>query len=105
MSDPQFKERYDVNSCTFIGRLGEDPEARYLEDGTSVCNFSIAVQKGKVAMWVRCVAWKKLGDICGEYLKKGTKVYVCGRMDNRKYDKDGVSMISTEIVLREMQML
>jgi single-strand DNA-binding protein len=98
----------DLNSCTFIGNLGSDPESRQVGD-TSVTNFSIAVgwkTKNKEGTeWVRCGAWGKLGEICQQYLKKGSKVYIQGAMQTREYEKDGSKRYSTEIRVDNMQML
>lgn len=106
----------DLNQCNFIGRLGRDPETRYMPDGTACTNFSIAIgsswtdkasgEKKEHVEWVRCTAWRKLGEICGEYLKKGSQVYVEGSIQTRKWqDKDGQDKYTTEIVGRQMQML
>lgn len=100
----------DLNLCNFIGRLGRDPETRYLPDGSAVCNFSIAVgwkSKDKEgAEWVRLSAFGKLAEICGEHLKKGSQVYVAGRLQTRKWkDKDGADKYTTEIMCDRMQML
>ena len=103
------------NHCSFIGRLGRDPETRYTQSGDAVCNFSVAVDesyKGKDGQkvdkteWVNCVAWRKLGEICGQYLTKGSLVAVSGKMQTRKWqDKDGNDRYTTEILLDEMRML
>jgi single-strand DNA-binding protein len=100
----------DLNLCQFIGRLGRDPETRYLPNGDPVCNFSVAVgwkSKDKEGTeWVRVSAFGKLAEICGQYLKKGSQVYVNGRMQTRKWvDKDGVEKYTTEIAADRMQML
>lgn len=100
----------DLNRCEFIGRLGRDPETRYMPNGDAVCNFSIAVgwkSKDKEGTeWVRVNAFKQLAEICGKYLTKGSQVYVSGRMATRKWtDKDGQERYSTEINLDQMQML
>jgi single-strand DNA-binding protein len=105
----------DLNLCQFIGRLGRDPEVRYLPNGDAVCNFSIAVgqqwkdksgDKKEQTEWVRCNAFAKLAEICGQYLKKGKQVYVSGQMNTRKWtDKDGVEKYTTEIRVNQMQML
>lgn len=106
----------DINQCNFIGRLGRDPETRYMPNGDACTNFSIAVgsswtdkasgDKKEDVEWVRCVAWRKLGEICGEYLKKGSQVFVSGRMKTRKWqDKSGQDRYTTEIILEQMQML
>lgn len=100
----------DLNQCNFIGRLGADPESRYLSSGDAVCNFRIAVGwKGKEkegAEWVPCTAYGKLAEICGEYLRKGSQVFVSGRFVTRKWqDKDGNDRYTSEINLDRMQML
>jgi single-strand DNA-binding protein len=105
----------DLNHCSFIGRLGRDPETRYLPNGDAVTNFSIAVgeswknkETGEInesVEWVRVTAWRKLGEICGEYLKKGAQVYVSGKMKTREWEKDGVKRYTTEVVIDKMQML
>ena len=103
------------NHCSFIGRLGRDPETRYTQAGDAVCNFSVAVDesyKGKDGQkvdkteWVNCVAWRKLGEICGQYLTKGSLVAVSGKMQTRKWqDSSGQDRYTTEILLDEMRML
>lgn len=103
------------NHCSFIGRLGRDPETRYTQAGDAVCNFSVAVDesyKGKDGQkvdkteWINCVAWRKLGEICGQYLTKGSLVAVSGKMQTRKWqDSNGQDRYTTEILLDEMRML
>ncbi len=100
----------DLNLCQVIGRLGRDPEVRYLPSGEAVCNLSIGVgwkTKDKDGVeWVRCSAFGKLAEICGKYLVKGKQVYVSGVMSTREWsDKDGARKFSTEIRLNQMQML
>lgn len=106
----------DLNLCQFIGRLGNDPEMRYMPNGDAVANISIAVGskwKDKTSgelkestEWVRCTAFRQLAEIIGKYLKKGSKVYVSGKMRTRKYQaQDGSDRYATEIVLDNMQML
>lgn len=105
----------DLNQCQFIGRLGKDAEARYMADGKCVSSFSIAVgsqwknksgDKQESTEWVNCTAFDKLGEICAEYLKKGSQVFVSGKMKTEKYtDKAGVEKYSTKIIINEMQML
>lgn len=105
-----------LNSCSFIGRLGNDPEIKYLQDGTAVASISIGCsekwtdkasgQKKEKTEWIRCSAFGKLAEIIGEYLRKGALVYVSGKMQTRKYqDQSGQDRYSTEIVLSEMKML
>jgi single-strand DNA-binding protein len=100
----------DLNQCNFIGRLGEDPQVRYMPDGSAVANMTIACgwkSKDKEgAEWVKLVVYQKLAEICGEYLRKGSKVFVSGKFKTRKWtDQQGVERYTTEIVVNEMQML
>ena len=77
-----------LNSWTFAGRLGRDPESRSAGSGT-VCNFSVAVDQKKrdaPPIWVRVAAWGKLGEVCQQYLSKGRKVSVCGEVATREYN-------------------
>ena len=89
---------------------------RYMPNGDACANFSIAVgetwkektsgEKKESTEWIRCTAWRQLGEICGEYLKKGSQVYISGKMKTRKWtDKAGVEKYTTEILLERMQML
>jgi single-strand DNA-binding protein len=102
------------NHITLIGRLTKDPEIRYVQSGTAVCSFSIAVNRktkaGDEAMFVDCVAWnagaRNLADVCNNYLHKGMQVLVDGRLAIREYTtKDGEKRKATEVVLNDMQML
>lgn len=100
----------DLNRCEFIGRLGKDPEVRYAPSGDAICNFSIAVgwksKEKEGAEWVRATAFGKLAEVCGQYLKKGSQVYISGRFTTRKWkNKEGVDQYSTEINVDQMQML
>lgn len=100
----------DLNQCSFIGRLGADPETRFLPSGDGVTNFRIAsgwkTKDKEGTEWVSIVAFGKLADICQQYLKKGSQVFVQGRMQTRKWqDKEGNDRYSTEIVADRMQML
>ena len=100
----------DLNRCEFIGRLGKPPEIRYTASGDAIANFSIAVgwkTKDKEGTeWVRVTAFGKLAGIIGEYLNKGSQVYIAGRMTTRKWqNKDGVDQYTTEVVADQMQML
>ena len=103
-----------LNQCTFTGRLGADPESRYTPGGDCVASFSLAVgsqwkdksgEKQESTEWINVVAWRGLGEICAEYLKKGTQVLIVGRMKTEKYEKDGVTKYSTKIIAEKMQML
>ncbi len=104
-----------VNKVILIGNLGADPEVRYSQTGTAVANFRIATtetwkkqdgSKEEQTEWHKIVAFARLGEICGEYLSKGSKVYIEGRLQTRKWeDRDGNARYTTEIVAREMKML
>ena len=99
----------DLNQCNFIGRLGADPETRYAASGDPVCSFRIAVgwktKEKEGAEWVSITAFGKLAEICGQYLTKGSQVFVSGRMRTDEYEKDGIKRYSTKIVADRMQML
>lgn len=105
-----------LNLCSFIGNLGKDVEMRSMPNGKQVANFSVAVADSYTSKatgetvdqteWVRCVAFDKLAEICGQYLHKGSKVYAQGRMKTCKWqDQSGQDRYATEIVLENMQML
>lgn len=100
----------DLNQCNFIGHLGKDPEVRYSSAGNAIANFSIAcgwkTKEKEGTEWVSITAFGKLGEICGQYLKKGSQVYVSGRFTTEKYtDKQGIEKYSTKIIAEQMQML
>ncbi|GIW55353.1 MAG: single-stranded DNA-binding protein [Nitrospiraceae bacterium] len=104
-----------VNKVILIGNLGRDPEVRYLPDGSPVASFSLATnetwrdksgEKQERTEWHRCQAWGRLAEIAGEYLKKGSQVYVEGSLRTRKWqDKSGQDRYTTEIVVERLQML
>ena len=104
-----------VNKVILIGNLGRDPETRYMPDGGAVTNISIATtdtwkdkagEKQEKTEWHRVAFFGKLAEIAGEYLKKGSQVYVEGRLQTRKWqDKDGADKYTTEIIADRMQML
>jgi len=104
-----------INKVILIGNLGKDPELRYTSSGVAVASFTLATNEswkdpeGNVqerTQWHNIVAWRKLAEICGEYLKKGSKIYLEGKLQYRNYDdKNGVKRYVTEIVLDEMLML
>ena len=105
-----------INKVILIGNLGADPEVRYTQNSTAIANLSIATsetwkdkQTGEPreqTEWHRCVAYRRLAEIAGEYLKKGSKVYVEGRLQTRKWQgQDGVERYTTEIVINDLQML
>jgi single-strand DNA-binding protein len=104
-----------VNKVIIIGNLGRDPETRYMPDGGAITNISVATtetwkdkagEKQEKTEWHRVAFFGKLAEIAGEYLKKGSQVYVEGRLQTRKWqDKDGADKYTTEIVANAMQML
>ncbi len=104
-----------INKVILVGNLGADPEVRYTPQGTAVANFNLATNESyknrdgelvEKTEWHRIVAWDRLAEICGEYLKKGSQVYIEGSLQTRSYeDKDGVTKYTTEIKAREMQIL
>ena len=104
-----------LNICMFIGNLGDDPSVRYMPSGDPVANFSIAVaddykdkksgEKVEVTEWIRCVAFNRLAEIVEQYLSKGSKVFISGRMKTRSWESDGVKKYATEIVVENLQML
>jgi single-strand DNA-binding protein len=104
-----------LNKVMLIGRLGKDPEVKFTSSGTAVCNFSLATsetfkdksgEKQEKTEWHNVQLWQKLAEIAGEYLVKGSLVYIEGRLQTRKWqDKDGNDRYTTEIVGERMQML
>ena len=100
----------DVNHCTFIGRLGKEPEQKAMPSGETVVNFSLACgwksKNSEGVEWVNCTAFGKLADVICQYLHKGSRIFVAGKMRTRRWeDKEGNTRYSTEIVVRDMQML
>ena len=103
------------NKVQLIGNLGMDPEVKELENGRKLAKFSVATsqsynnskgEKVTDTQWHNIVAWKRLAEICSEFLSKGSKVYIEGKLQTRKWqDKDGNDRYTTEIVARDMQML
>ncbi len=105
-----------VNKVILVGNLGQDPEIKYMPSGQAVCNISIATteswndktsgEKVEKTEWHRIVFFRRLAEIAGEYLRKGSQVYVEGRLQTRKWqDQSGNDRYTTEIVANEMQML
>ena len=105
-----------VNKVILVGNLGADPETRYLPNGDAVANIRLATteswkdkasgEKKEITEWHRVVFYRKLAEIVGQYLKKGSAVYVEGRIRTRKWqDKEGQERYTTEIEANEMQML
>jgi single-strand DNA-binding protein len=104
-----------INKVILVGNLGRDPETRYMPSGGAVTNVSIATskqwkdrdsgeQKDRTE-WHRIVFFNRLAEVAGEYLKRGSKVYVEGELRTREWEKDGQKHYTTEIVANEMQML
>jgi len=103
-----------MNKAMVIGNLGNDPEIRYTQKGSAVATFSIATtERWKDAEgvqqehteWHRIVAWKGLAEICGDHLKKGSKVYIEGKMQTRKWEENGITRYTTELIAKRMEML
>jgi len=103
-----------LNKVMLIGHLGKDPELKYTEKGTAYCNFSIATDesykdengnKVERTEWHNIITWRKLAEICQQYLKKGSKIYCEGKLQTDSYEKDGVKRYSTKIVMTDMAML
>jgi len=105
-----------VNKVILIGNLGKDPEVRYMPNGNAVANITLATSESwkdktsgeqqEKTEWHRIVMFRRLGEIAGEYLKKGSKVYIEGKLQTRKWqDNSGNDRYTTEIVADQMQML
>ena len=105
-----------LNKVMLIGNLGKDVETKFLPNGDAVCNFSIACseswkdkntgEKVEKTEWINIVAFRKLAEICDKWLTKGSKVYVEGKYQTRKWtDKDNNDRWSTEVLIHDMQML
>ena len=104
-----------LNKVILIGRLGRDPEVRYMPNGEAVCNFSVATseswkdsngQKQERSEWHNITMYRKLAEIAGQYLTKGSQVYLEGKIQTRKYqDKNGVERTTYDIIANEMKML
>lgn len=104
-----------LNKVILIGRLGREPELRYMPNGEAVCNFSIATseswkdkngQRQEATEWHNVTMYRKLAEIAGQYLTKGSQVYLEGKIQTRKYQgKDGIERTAYEIIANEMKML
>lgn len=104
-----------INKAIILGRLGSDPEVRHTPGGSTVANFSVATSRSwknkdgenvDETEWHRIVAWGRLAEICKEYLRKGSQIYLEGRIQTRDWeDQNGQKRYTTEIVMNEMQML
>ncbi len=104
-----------LNKIMLIGNLGKDPDLSVTPDGTPVTKFSLAVnrviksssgERKEETEWFNIVAWRQLAEICDKYLHRGSKVYIEGRLTQRKYnDKDGNPRVMVEVIASEMKML
>ena len=104
-----------INKVILVGNLGQDPEVKYMPSGGAVTNLSIATtdtwkdkatgEKRENTEWHRVVFFNRLAEIAGEYLRKGSQVYIEGNLRTRSWEDNGVKKYTTEIVAREMQML
>ena len=104
-----------LNKVMLIGHLGSDPELRYTPSGVPVVSFSLATNESwndkegnrqEITEWHKIVAWRKLAEICGQYLTKGRQVYIEGKLQTRSWeDQNGVKKYTTEIIANEMMML
>ena len=104
-----------LNKVILIGRLGRDPETRFMANGEAVCNFPVATsekytdkngQRQEATEWHNVTMYRKLAEIAGQYLKQGSQVYIEGKIKSRKYtDKNGVERTAYDIIANEMKML
>lgn len=104
-----------LNKVILIGRLGRDPETRFMPNGEAVCNFSVATsekytdkngQRQEATEWHNVTMYRKLAEIAGQYLKQGSQVYLEGKIQSRKYtDKNGVERTAYDIIANELKML
>ena len=104
-----------VNKIILVGRLGKNPELKYIQSGAPVCNFSVATTetwkdksgaKQERTEWINIIAWNKLAEICAEYLTKGMLVYIEGKLQTRSWeDKHGGKRYATEVVADTLKML
>lgn len=105
-----------VNKVILIGNLGQDPEVKYMPNGNAVANITVATSESwkdkntgeqvDKTEWHRVVFFRRLAEIVGEYLKKGSKIYIEGKLQTRKWqDKNGADHWTTEVIANEMQML
>ena len=107
--------RSGINKVILVGNLGQDPEVKYTAGGAAVTTLSVATseswkdkdtgQDQEKTEWHRVVLWRRLAEIAGEYLKKGSKVYIEGQLQTRKWEQDGQTRYTTEVVGRDMQFL
>jgi len=107
--------RSGINKVILVGNLGQDPEVKYTAGGAAVTTLSIATSDSwkdrdtgedqERTEWHRVVLWRRLAEIAGEYLKKGSKVYVEGQLQTRKWEQEGQTRYTTEIIARDIQFL
>ena len=107
--------RSGINKVIIVGNLGQDPEIKYTAGGAAVTTLSIATSASwkdkdsgmdqERTEWHRVVLWRRLAEIAGEYLKKGSKVYIEGQLQTRKWEQEGQTRYTTEIIARDMQFL
>ena len=107
--------RSGINKVILVGNLGQDPEVKYTDGGAAVTTLSLATSESwkdkdtgsdqEKTEWHRVVLWRRLAEIAGEYLKKGSKVYIEGQLQTRKWEQDGQTRYTTEVVGRDMQFL
>ncbi len=107
--------RSGINKVILVGNLGQDPEVKYTAGGDAVTTLSLATsdswkdkdtgQDQEKTEWHRVVLWRRLAEIAGEYLNKGSKIYVEGQLRTRKWEQEGQTRYTTEIIARELQFL
>ena len=107
--------RSGINKVIIVGNLGQDPEIKYTAGGAAVTTLSIATSDSwkdkdsgmdqERTEWHRVVLWRRLAEVGGEYLKKGSKVYIEGQLQTRKWEQEGQTRYTTEIIARDMQFL
>ncbi len=104
-----------INKAIIVGNVGNDPDIRTMPNGNQVVNLSLATsdewkdketgEKKEKTEWHRCIFFNQIADIAAKYVNKGSKLYIEGRLQTRSYEQDGVKKYSTEIVVKDMQML
>jgi single-strand DNA-binding protein len=107
--------RSGINKVILVGNLGQDPEVKYTAGGAAVTTLSLATSESwkdkdtgsdqERTEWHRVVLWRRLAEIAGEYLKTGSKVYIEGQLQTRKWEQDGQTRYTTEVIGRDMQFL
>lgn len=103
-----------INTVVISGNLGQDPDLKYTQSGTAICNFSVAVneyrkdkdsgESTQTTHWLRCCAFNRTAEVMAEYLHKGSKVTISGRLSTRQYEKDGVTHNVVEIIVRDLDL-